>query len=153
MIRYILITLVVLDYLWQIFGVYLSSKQMKKPLPACVRGIYDDEQYARWVAYTHEKRRFNLITGGLSTALVVAVFALDLLAWIHGLVGVGGRLGDAIMIAVLCLVASAADIIPNYVFTFRIEEKYGFNTFKETQVLSLVEYCYSFYQNFPPPPP
>ena len=26
-------------------------------------------------------------------------------------------------------------------------KKYGFNAFKETQVLSLVEYCYSFYQN------
>lgn len=128
MIRYVLIALVVLDYLWQIFGVYLSSKQMKKPLPACVQGIYDDEQYARWVAYTHEKRRFSLITGGLSAALVVVVLALNLLAWIHGLVGVGGRLGDAIMVAVLCLVSSVADIIPNYVFTFRIEEKYGFNT-------------------------
>ena len=91
MIRYVLIALVVLDYLWQIFGVYLSSKQMKKPLPACVQGIYDDEQYARWVAYTHEKRRFSLITGGLSAVLVVVVLALNLLAWIHGLVGVGGR--------------------------------------------------------------
>ena len=30
---------------------------MKKPLPDCVKGVYDDGQYARWVAYTKEKKR------------------------------------------------------------------------------------------------
>lgn len=127
MIKYLFIGLVLLDYVWKLFGVYLSSRQMKKPLPACVKGIYDDEQYARWVSYTHAKRRFGLITGGISTLLLVLIFAFDLFSLVRGMVGLEGRLGDAVMVAVFCLFFSLADIIPDYIFTFRIEEAYGFN--------------------------
>lgn len=131
MIKYIFIGLVLLDYLWSLFGVYLSSRQMKKPLPTCVQGIYDDEQYARWVAYTHEKRRFGLITGAINTLLLVAVFAFDLLAVVYNafdsVLNVNGYADDTLMVVAFCLFFSAVEIIPNYIFTFRIEEKYGFN--------------------------
>ena len=129
--KYLFIGLVLLDFLWTLFEVYLSSKQMKKPLPTCVQGIYDDEQYARWVAYTHEKRRFNLITGGISTVLLMAIFAFDLLAVLYNALSVAtsgnGYLSSTLMVTILCLFFSVVDIIPNYIFTFRIEEKYGFN--------------------------
>ncbi|MBQ9779690.1 MAG: M48 family metallopeptidase [Clostridia bacterium] len=129
--KYLFIGLVLLDFLWKLFEVYLSSKQMKKPLPTCVQGIYDDEQYARWVAYTHEKRRFNLITGGISTVLLMAIFAFDLLAVLYNALSVAtsgnGYLSSTLMVTILCLFFSVVDIIPNYIFTFRIEEKYGFN--------------------------
>ena len=131
MIKYLFIGLILLDYLWKLFEVYLSSKQMKKPLPACVQGIYDEEQYNRWVSYTHEKRRFSLISGAITTALMVAILAFDLLALLHSaagsLLGASGYGADALMVVVFCLFFSAAEIIPNYIFTFRIEEKYGFN--------------------------
>ena len=129
--KYLFIGLVLLDFLWKLFEVYLSSKQMKKPLPTCVQGIYDDEQYARWVAYTHEKRRFSLITGGISTVLLMAIFAFDLLAVLYNALSVAtsgnGYLSSTLMVTILCLFFSVVDIIPNYIFTFRIEEKYGFN--------------------------
>ena len=131
MIKYLFIGLILLDYLWKLFEVYMSAKQMKKPLPACVQGIYDEEQYNRWVAYTHEKRRFHLINGAITTVLMVAILAFDLLALVYnafdGLLNVNGYADDALMVASFCLFFSVADIIPNYIFTFRIEEKYGFN--------------------------
>ena len=131
MIKYLFIGLIFLDYLWKLFEVYLSSKQMKKPLPACVQGIYDEEQYNRWVAYTHEKRRFSLINGAISTLLMVAILAFDLMAVLYnaldGALNVEGYADDALMVVILCLFFSAVDILPNYIFTFRIEEKYGFN--------------------------
>ena len=131
MIKYLFIGLILLDYLWKLFEVYLSSRQMKKPLPACVQGIYDEEQYNRWVAYTHEKRRFSLINGAISMLLMVAILAFDLMAVLYnvlaGALNVGGYADDALMVVILCLFFSAVDILPNYIFTFRIEEKYGFN--------------------------
>ena len=127
MIKYVFIGLVLLEFLWRIFGVCLSARQMKKPLPACVQGIYDDDQYARWVSYTHEKRRFSLITGGIATVLLTVILALDLPALVYNLVGGDPYARNALMVAVFCLFFSAADIIPDYIFTFRIEEKYGFN--------------------------
>ncbi|MBR6782987.1 MAG: M48 family metallopeptidase [Clostridia bacterium] len=131
MIKYLFIGLILLDYLWKLFEVYLSAKQMKKPLPACVQGIYDEEQYNRWVSYTHEKRRFSLISGAINTALMVAILAFDLLAVVYnafdGWMNVNGYADDALMVVVFCLFFSLAEIIPDYIFTFRIEEKYGFN--------------------------
>ena len=130
--KYLFIGLVVLDYLWKILSVCLAAKQMKKPLPACVQGIYDDAQYNRWVAYTHEKRRFNLITGAIETVLLVAILAFDLLALVHNTIAnvippTNDYLQGGCLVAVFCLFFSVVDIIPSYIFTFRIEEKYGFN--------------------------
>ena len=132
MIKYVFIGLILLDYLWKLFEVFLSAKQMKKPLPACVQDIYDEEQYNRWVAYTHEKRRFSLINGAISTVLMVVILALDLLAVVYNALAnslppVSDRLYGALMVVIFCLFFSAVEIIPNYIFTFRIEEKYGFN--------------------------
>lgn len=131
MIRYFFIGLILLDYIWKLFEVYLSSRQMKKPLPACVQGIYDSEQYDRWVAYTHERRRFALINGAINTVLMVVILALDLLAVVYNafdsIIAFDGLLDDTLMVVAFCLFFSAVDIIPSYIFTFRIEEKYGFN--------------------------
>lgn len=131
MIRYFFIGLILLDYIWKLFEVYLSSRQMKKPLPACVQGIYDEERYDRWVAYTHERRRFALINGAINTVLMVAILALDLLAVVYNafdrIIAFDGLLDDTLMVVAFCLFFSAVDIIPSYIFTFRIEEKYGFN--------------------------
>ena len=132
MIKYLFVGLIILDYIWKLFEVYLSSKQMKKPLPACVQGIYDTEQYNRWVAYTHERRRFRLINGAINTALMVAILAFDLLAVVYNALAgslppVNDRLYGALLVILFSLFFSAVDILPNYIFTFRIEEKYGFN--------------------------
>ena len=131
MMKYFFIGLILLDYIWKLFEVYLSSKQMKKPLPACVQGIYDEEQYNRWVAYTHERRRFSLISGAINTVLLVVVLAFDLLAVVYNafdsIIAFNGLLDDTLMVVAFCLFFSAVDIIPSYIFTFRIEEKYGFN--------------------------
>ena len=131
MIKYLFIGLILLDYIWKLFEVYLSSKQMKKPLPACVQGIYDEAQYNRWVAYTHEKRRFGLITGAINTVLLAVILFFDLLAVVYnaldGVIAVNGLLDDTLMVIIFSLFFSAVGIIPNYIFTFRIEEKYGFN--------------------------
>ena len=132
MIKYLFIGLILMDYLWKIFEVLLSARQMKKPLPACVQGIYDAEQYNRWVAYTHERRRFRLINGAINTALMVAILALDLLAVVYtalagSLPPVSDRLYGALLVTIFSLFFSIVDILPNYIFTFRSEEKYGFN--------------------------
>lgn len=131
MIKYLFIGLILLDYIWKLFEVYLSSKQMKKPLPACVQGIYDEAQYNRWVAYTHEKRRFGLITGAINTVLLAVILFFDLLAVVYNaldsVIAVNGLLDDTLMVIIFSLFFSVVGIIPNYIFTFRIEEKYGFN--------------------------
>ena len=130
--KFILLGLILLEYAWSLTHYFLSASQRKKPLPACVQGIYDAEQYNRWVAYTHERRRFALINGSINTVLMVVILAFDLLAVVYNALAgslppVNDRLYGVFLVMIFCLFFSAVDIIPNYIFTFRIEEKYGFN--------------------------
>ncbi len=128
--KYALIALVVLSYLWDVVGVLLSVKRQKNPLPACVADVYDTETYTRWRAYTAERRRFGLITGGINTLLAVAILAFDLLAWGVGLfepIDNDGLVGECLLMIAFCIVSCLLDLVPSYISTFRIEERYGFN--------------------------
>ena len=88
------------------------------------------------MAYTHERRRFSLINGAINTVLLVVVLAFDLLAVVYNafdsIIAFNGLLDDTLMVVAFCLFFSAVDIIPNYIFTFRIEEMYGFNKSTKT---------------------
>ncbi len=128
--KYALIALVVLSYLWDVVGVLLSVKRQKKPLPACVSDVYDTETYTRWRAYTAERRRFSLITGGINTLFAVAILAFDLLAWgvnLFAPIDNDGLTGECLLMVLFCIVSCLIDLVPSYISTFRIEEKYGFN--------------------------
>ncbi len=128
--KYGFIGLAILSYLWSVVGVILSVRQQKKPLPASVADVYDAESYARWRAYRAERRRFGLVSGGISTLLIVAVLAFDLLPWgadALASLGVTGYAGDLCLMVAFCLLSALLDIVPSYISTFRIEEAYGFN--------------------------
>ena len=125
--KYILLVLILLEYAWSLTHYLLSAAQRKKPLPDCVKGIYDTEQYNRWVAYTKEKKRMGFYHNIFMTLFTLAVFAFDLFAWVYNAIGVTGTWGAVILMLVFSVVSHILEIPTNYYFTFVIEEKYGFN--------------------------
>ena len=143
MIKYAFLALVGLEYVWSVICYLLAARQRKKPLPDCVKGIYDEEQYARWVAYTKEKKRMGFFHNIFMTLFTLAVFAFDLFALVHGAIGVSGLWGDVILMSLFSAVTHLLELPTDYYFTFRIEEKYGFNkstkkTFWLDQVKNLI---------------
>ena len=125
--KLILLGLILLEYAWSLVTHFLTESQRKKPLPDCVKGIYDDEQYARWVAYTKEKKRMGFYHNIFMTLFTLAIFAFDLLAVVYNAIGVTGTWGAVILMLVFSVVSHLLEIPTNYHFTFVIEEKYGFN--------------------------
>ena len=141
--KFILLGLILLEYAWSLTHYLLSAAQRKKPLPACVQGIYDTEQYNRWVAYTKEKKRMGFYHNIFMTLFTLAVFAFDLFAVVYNAIGVTGTWGAVILMLVFSVVSHLLEIPTNYHFTFVIEEKYGFNkstkkTFWLDQLKSLI---------------
>ena len=141
--KILLLGLILLEYAWSLVTHFLTESQRKKPLPDCVKGIYDDEQYARWVAYTKEKKRMRFYHNIFMTLFTLAVFAFDLFAWVYNAIGVTGTWGAVILMLVFSAVSHILEIPTNYYFTFVIEEKYGFNkstkkTFWFDQLKSLI---------------
>ncbi len=143
MIKYLFLALIGLEYLWSLVRYLLSASQRKKPLPDCVKGIYDEEQYARWVAYTKEKKRMGFFHNIFMTLFTLAVFAFDLFALVYNAIGVTGLWGDVILMTLFSVVSRILELPTDYYFTFRIEEKYGFNrstkkTFWVDQIKNLI---------------
>ena len=141
--KIILLGLILLEYVWELISYFLSAAQRKKPLPDCVKGVYDEEQYDRWLAYTKEKRRMGFYHGLFMTLFTLAVFAFDLLAAVYHAVGVTGTWGAVILLALFSAVSQLLELPTGYYFTFRIEEKYGFNkstkrTFWLDQIKNLI---------------
>ena len=125
--KFILLGLIVLEYAWSLVCYFLAAGQRKKPLPDCVKGIYDTEQYNRWVAYTKEKKRMGFYHNIFMTLFTLAVFAFDAFAWVYNAIGVTGTWGAVILMLVFSVVSKLLELPTEYYFTFVIEEKYGFN--------------------------
>ena len=125
--KYLLLGLILLEYVWSLVCYRMAAVQRKKPLPDCVKGVYDDGQYARWVAYTKEKKRMGFYHNILMTLFTLAVFAFDLFAAVYRVFGDMNGWGIVILMVLFSVVSHLLELPKNYYFTFVIEEKYGFN--------------------------
>ena len=125
--KVLLLLLIVFEYVWSLIHHYLAAKQRKKPLPDCVKGVYDDEQYARWMAYTKEKKRMGFYHNILMTLFTLSFFAFDLFAVVYRAIGDMNGWGIVIIMVLFSVVSRLLELPTDYYFTFVIEEKYGFN--------------------------
>jgi STE24 endopeptidase len=142
-IFWIIIAILVLDFLFENYLEYLNTRRMGTKLPDELQGVYDEEKYARQQAYQKENHRFGMITGTFSFLVILAMFAfygfafVDSIAW--------NLTSHAILAALLFfgIIMLASDVIniPFSVYdTFVIEEKYGFNkTTPKTFVLDHIK--------------
>jgi STE24 endopeptidase len=142
-IFWIIIAILVLDFLFENYLEYLNTRRMGTKLPDELQGVYDEEKYARQQAYQKENHRFGMITGTFSFLVILAMFAfygfafVDSIAW--------KLTSHAILAALLFfgIIMLASDVIniPFSVYdTFVIEEKYGFNkTTPKTFVLDHIK--------------
>ena len=125
--KYLLLGLILLEYVWSLVCYRMAAVQRKKPLPDCVKGVYDDEQYARWMAYAKEKKRMGFYHNILMTLFTLSFFAFDLFAVVYRAIGDMNGWGIVILMVLFSVVSRLLELPTDYYFTFVIEEKYGFN--------------------------
>ncbi|WP_167612715.1 M48 family metallopeptidase [Maribellus sediminis] len=128
---WIIIGILVVDFLFEKYLDYLNTTRWSDTLPDEVKGIYDEEKYKKQQAYTRENHRFGMLTSSLNMAITLAMFLLFGFALVDG--WVWDITSSAVIAALLFfgILMFASDIIntPFSVYdTFKIEQKYGFNT-------------------------
>jgi STE24 endopeptidase len=127
---WIIIGILVLDFLFEKYLAYLNTTTMSETIPEEVKGIYDEEKYKKQQAYQRENQRFRLLSSSFSMVLTLCMFLfygfafVDAWAW--------GFTGNAILAAFIFfgIIMLASDVLslPFDIYdTFKIEEKYGFN--------------------------
>ncbi len=130
-IFWIIIAILVLDFIFENYLEYLNTKMMGIKLPDEAKGIYDEKQYARQQSYQRENHRFGILSGSFSFLIILAMFLFFGFAFVDS---IAWSLTPHTILAALIffgIIMFASDIL-NLPFslydTFVIEEKYGFNT-------------------------
>ena len=140
---WIIITIVIAEFLLSILLTYLNHKASHQPIPAELAGIYDDEAYKKQQAYSRTNRKVGVITTVINTACTLGLFAFGGFAWIDGVVrGVSEHpvLMALMFVGILYLITNVIDIPIKYYQTFVIEEKFGFNrSTHQTFVLDIIK--------------
>ena len=141
MILTVIITILVLDFVWEQYLDYLNRKVMSPILPSELKGIYNEDEYARQQAYTKENNRLGLLSGGLSFVLILAFLLVGgfglLDEWIRNNITQHYIGLPMLFFGVLMLTNQLIGLPFSWYDTFVIEEKYGFN--KVTPKLFLMD--------------
>lgn len=127
---YIIILIVVVDYLLERWLNWLNAKSRTDDLPLELQGIYDEEKYRKSVEYDKVNSRFELITSSLNFLLILAMLLLGGFAWVDSIAGeitTDPIFRALVFFAILGLASDLVHLPFSIYDTFVIEEKFGFN--------------------------
>ncbi len=127
---WIIIGILVLDFLFEKYLDYLNTTKWSDTLPEEAKGIYDEEKYKKQQAYQKENYRFGIITSSVNIAITLSMFLFYGFALVDG--WAWSFAGNAILAAlvffgIIMFAGNIIDIPFDIYDTFKIEEKYGFN--------------------------
>lgn len=126
----IMVAFIVADYALGLVLDIRNARSWSLPIPAELEGIYDAEKYEKARQYHKAREKLALVSGTLSTILIIGLLSLKGFAFIH--LKIAALTASPILQALLffALFALAADLIglPFQIYSvFVIEEKFGFN--------------------------
>lgn len=129
-IFWIIIVIIVFDFLFEKFLDYLNIKNLKDELPIELKDIYDSEKYKKSQQYERISTKFSLITSLFSLFIILVMLFGGGFTFLDEFVR---EVSDNIYLKTLLffgIMGIAFDIvsIPFQIYgTFVIEEKFGFN--------------------------
>lgn len=139
----LIVVILVVDFLVERVLEYLNLRYMSPVLPERLRGIYKEEEYARFQRYKRENSRLELVSSVVGFVVMLAFLVAGGFGWFNGVVVelTGSVVWQVILFVMgLTMVSSLLDIPFDYYGTFTIEERYGFNkTTRRTYWLDFVK--------------
>jgi len=130
LIFYIIIAILVFDYLLERLLDYLNSLLWSNKLPEELKGIYDAEKYSKSQDYTRTNTRFSIYSDTVSFVVMMLMLLLGGFAFLDGIVWSVSDHPILMALMFFGILALASDLIglPFSIYgTFVIEEKFGFN--------------------------
>ncbi len=127
---YIIIGILVLNFIIDKILDSLNAKHFNDPVPAELNDVYDSDEYEKSQRYKKEKYTFGILTSTISIVATLLFFFLDGFEFVDQLARSFSE--NAIVVALIFfgIIMLANDILStpfSYYNTFVIEEKYGFN--------------------------
>jgi STE24 endopeptidase len=140
---YIILSILILDYLLERILSYLNSTCWSDQLPKELEGIYDQEKYRKSQQYEKHKQKFAFVVDTLTFIAMIAMLTLGGFAWLDGFVR--QYTSNPILLAlfyfgILGLASSVLSLPFDIYHVFILEEEFGFNkTTPKTFILDKIK--------------
>lgn len=137
-IFWLIICIIIFDYLLEKFLDYLNYTKMQEVIPDALTGIYNEDKYRKSQQYEKVNLAFSMITGTFSFVLILIILFFQGFAFLDSYVS---NITDNEYLRALLffgILGLSMDIIsiPFQIYgTFVIEEKFGFNKTKPVTFL------------------
>lgn len=134
-IFYILIGIIVVNFIIDQVLDNLNAKNFDAPLPSELNDVYPENEYKKSMDYKKTNHRFSNLTSTFSLILTLAFFFLEGFKWVND---IATSISDNPIIVGLIffgIIMIGSDIINlpfSYYKNFVIEEKFGFNKMTKT---------------------
>lgn len=141
MVKASVITLFILNTLYDFFTLRLESGGRERELPENVRDVYDEEKYRKFLSYKKENCSLEAKSLILNAVVNLLFLVFNVHSYIFSLVGgLNIYLGYFIVIVILTLLSNVIKLPFSWYDTFSIEERYGMNkTTKKTFFLDRIK--------------
>ena len=140
---YLIIGLVIFNYLFSTVLDYINGKNWKTEVPSVMKDFYDEDKYLKAKNYSKEKGKVSLISSTLSTLITLLFLIFEGYGWLDNFISLYYDipfLKSGIFFLVLFILSDFISIPFSCYNTFVIEEKYGFNkTTVKTFVLDKIK--------------
>ena len=117
-------------YIFQLWINILNVSYSKKGMPENVSHIYDEQEYKKWMSYHQEHLVFGITKKTVSVVLTLSLLIFGVFGlfqtWAIELTD-SAILQTLIFLGIYLVIDTMISIIFEYIHTFKIEEKYGFN--------------------------
>ncbi len=127
MYKIIFLVLLLMQFVWSAVLRVLSGKQVGKPLPSSVQGIYDEAEYDKWRRYNGKKERLSIASDVISLAISIVFFCTDLISLIYNFLPGSVIVKGILFFLVVGLAETIVSLPFDCVFNFKIEAEFGFN--------------------------
>jgi STE24 endopeptidase len=127
---YIIVGILIFDYLLDRFLDYLNSTYYSNELPKELQGIYDEEKYKKAQEYEKTTTRFSTVTSTFNLLLMLVMLFSGGFAYIDDFVRQYTQNPILMALMFFGIIGLGADILStpfSLYSTFVIEEKFGFN--------------------------
>lgn len=129
-IFYVIIAILVFNYLLERLLEYLNSTRWSNILPVELKGIYDEEKYRRSQEYTRVNTRFSIYSDSVSLLAMLLMLGLGGFAFLDNSVRLVSEHPIPMALLFFGVLGFASELLslPFSVYaTFVIEERFGFN--------------------------
>ena len=127
MYKIIFLALLLLRFIWSLILQLLSAKQVGKPLPKSVQGIYDEAEYNKWRSYNGKKDKLGIASSIIALVINIVLFCTDIISVIYNAMPGGVMLKSVLFFLLVGLVETIVTLPIDYIFNFKIEAEFGFN--------------------------